>query len=182
MIYKCLLEVAQNRAIFCQFPPIPLLMKRLLSLSQIGKCYNDCKKEVRLCRLNGYVPYLDKGPVGFLLPPTQESRNDKNWIAVLDLKTCLECRAHGQIYLMDETPDIEPPLHPNCRCDIKPMKEVEAGYGTKDGQNGSNYWMKYVASLPKYYITRNELKRLGWRRGKSPAKFAPGKMATMGIY
>ena len=83
---------------------------------------------------------------------------------------------------MDEMPGLEPPLHPNCRCDIKPMKEVEAGYGTKDGQNGANYWMKYVASLPKYYITRNELKRLGWRRGKSPAKFAPGKMATMGIY
>ena len=116
-------------------------------------------------------------------PPTQESRNDKNWIAALDLKTCLECREyHGQIYRMDETPDIEPPLHPNCRCRIEPMKAVEAGYATKDGQYGADYWIKYVASLPKYYITEDELIALGWRRGKSSAKFAPGKMATMGIY
>ena len=137
----------------------------------------------------GYVVSTDlshiliKGRLDSYSPPTQESRNDKNWIAALDLKTCLECRArHGQIYRMDETPDIEPPLHPNCRCRIEPMKAVEAGYATKDGQYGADYWIKYVASLPKYYITEDELIALGWRRGKSSAKFAPGKMATMGIY
>lgn len=116
-------------------------------------------------------------------PPTQKSRNYKNWIAVLDLKTCLECRSrHGQIYQMDEIPDIEPPLYPNCRCEIRPMEAVIAGYGTKDGQNGADYWMKYFEELPEYYITREELTSLGWKWGKSPAKFAPGKMATMGIY
>ena len=137
----------------------------------------------------GYVVSTDlshiliKGRLDSYSPPTQESRNDKNWIAALDLKTCLECREyHGQIYRMDETPDIEPPLHPNCRCRIEPMKAVEAGYATKDGQYGADYWIKYVASLPKYYITEDELIALGWRRGKSSAKFAPGKMATMGIY
>ena len=137
----------------------------------------------------GYVVSTDlshiliKGRLDSYSPPTQESRNDKNWIASLDLKTCLECREyHGQIYRMDETPDIEPPLHPNCRCRIEPMKAVEAGYATKDGQYGADYWIKYVASLPKYYITEDELIALGWRRGKSSAKFAPGKMATMGIY
>ena len=137
----------------------------------------------------GYVVSTDlshiliKGRLDSYSPPTQESRNDKNWIAALDLKTCLECREyHGQIYRMDETPDIAPPLHPNCRCRIEPMKAVEAGYATKDGQYGADYWIKYVASLPKYYITEDELIALGWRRGKSSAKFAPGKMATMGIY
>ena len=137
----------------------------------------------------GYVVSTDlshiliKGRLDSYSPPTQESRNDKNWIAALDLKTCLECREyHGQIYRMDETPDIEPPLHPNCRCRIEPMKAVEAGYATKDGQYGADYWIKYVASLPKYYITEDELIALGWRRGKASAKFAPGKMATMGIY
>ena len=137
----------------------------------------------------GYVVSTDlshiliKGRLDSYSPPTQESRNDKNWIAALDLKTCLECREyHGQIYRMDETPDIEPPLHPNCRCRIEPMKAVEAGYATKDGQYGADYWIKYVASLSKYYITEDELIALGWRRGKSSAKFAPGKMATMGIY
>ena len=79
----------------------------------------------------GYVVSTDmfhilaKGRLDSYSPPTQESRNYKNWIAVLDLKTCLECRSlHGQIYRMDETPDIEPPLHPNCRCHIEPMKAV----------------------------------------------------------
>ena len=137
----------------------------------------------------GYVVSTDmfhilaKGRLDSYSPPTQESRNYKNWIAALDLKTCQECRPHhGQIYRMDETPDIEPPLHPNCRCHIEPMKAVEAGYATKDGQYGADYWIKYVASLPKYYITEDELVALGWKWGKSPAKFAPGKMATMGIY
>ena len=83
---------------------------------------------------------------------------------------------------MDETPDTEPPLHPNCRCKIKSMEAVIAGEGIKDGQNGADYWMKYIADLPDYYITRDELLSLGWEKGKSPAKFAPGKMVTMGIY
>ena len=140
-------------------------------------------------KMYGYVVSTDmfhiltKGRLDSYSPPTQESRNYKNWIAALDLKTCLECREHhSQIYRMDETPDIEPPLHPNCRCRIEPMKAVEAGYATKDGQYGADYWIKYVASLPKYYITKDELIALGWKQGKSPAKFAPGKMATMGIY
>lgn len=126
---------------------------------------------------------LTKGLLDSYSPPTLESRTYKNWIAILDLKTCFECRSrHGQIYQMDEMPDLEPPLHFHCRCEIRPMKAVIAGYGTKDGQNGADYWMKFVADLPEYYITRDELLSLGWKKGKSPAKFAPEKMATMGIY
>lgn len=126
---------------------------------------------------------LTKGLLDFYSPPTRESRNYKNRIAVLDLKTCPECRQrHGQIYRRDEIPDIKPQLHPNCRCDIKPMKAVAAGSGTKDGRNGADYWMKYYHDLPEYYITQKELKELGWRKGQSPAKFAPGKMVTFGIY
>jgi len=33
---------------------------------------------------------LTKGLLDFYLPPTQESWTYKNWIAVLDLKTCYE--------------------------------------------------------------------------------------------
>lgn len=136
------------------------------------------------CIVSADIPCpLAKGLLDFYSPPTQESRNYKNWVAVLDLKTCLECRSrHGEIYRMDEIPDLEPPLHPNCRCMIKPMEAVIAGQGTKDGQNGADYWMKYVADLPEYYITEDELVALGWKWGKSPAKFAPGKMLTRGIY
>ena len=126
---------------------------------------------------------LTKGLLDSYSPPIQESRSYKSWIAALDLKTCLECRfRHGQIYRMDETLDIEPPLHPNCRCDIRPIEAVIAGQGTKDGQNGADYWMKYFADLPEYYITRDELLSLGWKKGKSPAKFASEKMVAMGIY
>lgn len=140
-------------------------------------------------KMYGYVVSTDmfraltKGLLDFYSPPTQESRNYKNWIAVLDLKTCMECRSrHGQIYWINETPDKKPPIHPNCRCEIKLMRAVVAGYGTKDGQNGADYWMKHFEDLPEYYITRDELLSLGWKKGKPPAKFAPGKMATMGIY
>lgn len=141
-------------------------------------------KKVCGCVVPADVLYaLTKGLLDYYSPSTQESRRYKNWIAVLDLKTCLECRSrHGQIYQMDEAADQEPPLHPNCRCQIKPMDAVAAGCGTKDGRNGADYWMKYYADLPKYYITDEKLKELGWRRGKSPEKFAPGKMATMGVY
>ena len=133
-------------------------------------------------KMCGYVVSTDisctltKGLLDSYSPPTQYSRNYKNWIAVLDLKNCLKCRSHhGQIYRIDEMPDIELPLHLNCRCDIKLMKAVVAGYGTKDGQNGADYWMKYFNDLPMYYITKDELVTLGWKWGKPPAKFAPGK-------
>lgn len=76
----------------------------------------------------------------------------------------------------------EPPLHPNCRCEVLPIRAVVAGDATKEGKNGADFWMKYIGRLPDYYISEEDLKALGWKRGKSPKKFAPGKMATMGIY
>ncbi|MGI6268916.1 MAG: hypothetical protein ACOYKJ_00045 [Candidatus Howiella sp.] len=42
----------------------------------------------------------------------------------------MNCRdRHGQIYRMDEFPGEQPPLHPNCRCQIQPMDAVRAGRG-----------------------------------------------------
>lgn len=140
-------------------------------------------------KMHGYIASADisyvltKGLFDSYSSPTQISQTFKNWIAILDLKTCLECRSHhGQIYQMNEITDVEPPLHPNCRCTILPMKAVIAGHGTKDEQNGADYWIKYFSELPEYYITKEELVTLGWKWGKAPAKFAPGKMLMMGIY
>lgn len=62
------------------------------------------------------------------------------------------------------------------------LKAVEAGNATKDGINGADFWMKYLDRLPDYYISKEELRELGWKEGKSPKKFAPGKMITRGIY
>lgn len=62
------------------------------------------------------------------------------------------------------------------------MRAVVAGYGTKDRQNGTDHWIKYFSDLPEYYISRDELLSFRLGKGKLPSKFAPGKMATMGIY
>lgn len=116
-------------------------------------------------------------------PPTIESKTYKNWVAVLDAKVCLRCfERHGKIYLISEHVDEAPPLHNRCRCDIKIMESVEAGFGTKNGRDGADWWLKYVGTLPDYYISGIAIKELGWRNGKTPAKFAPGKMITMGVY
>lgn len=83
---------------------------------------------------------------------------------------------------MDETPDPCPPLHPNCRCRIEPMQAIYAGEATKDGQNGADYWIKHHGTLPPNYISKEDLEKLGWRRGKRPAKYIRGKMVTLGEY
>lgn len=36
--------------------------------------------------------------------------------------------------------------------------------------------------MPEYYITKNDLIALGWKEGKKPSKYAPGKMYSKGIY
>ena len=57
-----------------------------------------------------------------------------------------------------------------------------AGQATKDGENGADWWIKNIEKLPDYYISEKDITGFGWRWGKAPAKFAPGKMLTMGIY
>ncbi len=113
----------------------------------------------------GYVlPYpaevkIQKGRLDSYDPPTVESENYKNWIAVLDLKTCPKCRSnHGQIYCIGELPEEMPPLHPNCRCKIKPMKAIVAGFATKNGVDGADWWLKHLRKLPDYYIPRTSFR------------------------
>ena len=60
-----------------------------------------------------------------------ESKNYKNWIAILDVKTCYPCRSkHGQIYGTDEYIFEKPPLHVYCRCVIRPVRAKAAGTAT----------------------------------------------------
>ena len=116
-------------------------------------------------------------------PPTSASRNWKHWKAVGDGKMCMLCRGlHGKIWAMGDIPNIEPPLHSNCRCVIEAMHTVGVGSATKDGEQGADWWLKNRNKLPEYYITSQELELLGWKWGESPAKYAPGKMVTAGIY
>lgn len=128
-------------------------------------------------------PNIEKGLLDTFYPNTTTSTKYKNWLAVLDLKTCIECRGrHGKIYMIDEVVEKEPPLHYNCRCVIIPMKSILAGDATKDGINGADYWIYHFVKLPEYYMSKKELTALGWSEGKKPSKYAPGKMYYKGIY
>jgi hypothetical protein len=62
------------------------------------------------------------------------------------------------------------------------MDAITPGGATKDGENGADYWLVHDDELPDYYISKSELEKLGWKRGRSPKKWAPGKMVFGGIY
>ena len=113
-----------------------------------------------------------------------KSTKYKNWIATLDFKTCLECSSrHGKIYLSDELIDPIPPLHPNCRCEIEWLKALLAGTATAKGNDGADWWIKNVGSLPDYYISWTDAKNLGFKPILGNLnQVAPGKMIVKGVY
>ena len=90
-------------------------------------------------------------------PKFSESKNFKNWIAILDLKTCPICRTmHGKIWQIEEKPEIEPEVHDWCRCEIKIMVTVKAGTATTKGLDGADWTLKHESKLPDYYLTSAE--------------------------
>ena len=127
----------------------------------------------------------DKGLLDTYDPPfTTTSTKWKNWITMLDPKTCIACLLkHGEIYdyILGETDEV-PPLHDRCRCRLEELKAILAGMATKNGADGADYWLKNFAVLPEYYITKTDIAISGWRWGKSPVNFAPGKMIGGDIY
>lgn len=116
-------------------------------------------------------------------PPTMESKNWKQWVTHMSDTTCMDCENRdGKIYSVYDIDFEEPPLHPHCKCITVALEATTAGNATKDGENGADFWIKYYGQLPDYYISKQEISKLGWKSGKSPKKFAPGKMITGGIY
>jgi len=112
------------------------------------------------------------------------SDNYKNWIAILDIKTCKPCREeHGQIFEIDEHVMNEPPLHFYCRCKIERMKAKLAGTATFKLQDGADWYLKHFGNLPDYYITATEAFRAGWnpKSGNLNLK-CPGKMLIGGVH
>ena len=105
------------------------------------------------------------------------------WHTKEDIRVCPTCKQNqGKIYSLEELPQDEIPVHERCRCDILPMRAVTAGFATKDGKNGADYWLAYYGKLPDYYINKDTLYDLGWGNGKVPARFAPGKMLGGDIF
>lgn len=89
---------------------------------------------------------------------------------------------HGKIYHIDEVVFDSPPLHGNCRCNILEMESIRSGNATRNASDGVDYWLKHYGKLPDYYISEEDAKKLGWKRGKPPVRYAPDKMITMGVY
>ena len=114
----------------------------------------------------------------------RESTKWKMWKAMLDFKTCLNCRKNnGKIYEIDEIVYPAPPLHPNCRCVIERLKVLLAGTATNDGINGADWYLKIYGKLPSYYITPEQAVKEGWNSKKGDLFLkCPGKMIFGGIY
>ena len=124
-----------------------------------------------------------KGLLDTYNPPVVGSENWKQWVSHMTFTTCELCRnLNGKIYSIDDIDFEEPPFHRNCQCEILTMAAVIAGDATKDGENGADFWIKYMGRLPDYYISEEEIRGLGWKQGKPPKKFSPDKMMTRGIY
>ena len=117
-------------------------------------------------------------------PEFSESKNFKNWIAILDLKTCPICRTmHGKIWQIEEKPEIEPEVHDWCRCEIKIMVTVKAGTATTKGLDGADWTLKYESKLPDYYLTCVQAKENGWIPKLANLSIAcPDKMIFGGEY
>lgn len=110
-------------------------------------------------------------------PKFGKSKNFKNWIAHLDLKTCVACRNNnGKIWAVNEKPEVEPPLHPNCRCKILPMETIKSGTATINGLDGADWYLKFKSKLPDCYVTKSDAEKSGWKEGKWPSNFIPGKL------
>ena len=108
----------------------------------------------------------------------------KMWKAMLDLKTCLNCRKNnGKIYGIDEMVEPAPPLHSNCRCIIERLKVLSAGTATNDGVKGADWYLRNYGKLPSCYITKERAEELGYKSYfGNLSKVAPNKMLFKGIY
>lgn len=98
--------------------------------------------------------------------------------SIKDERRCKPCKEeHGKTISVREQSNYRVKSHPSCRCYLAPMMAIQAGYATKDGINGADYWLYYKKKLPEYYITREQAEDLGWRSKKGNlAETTPGKM------
>lgn len=106
----------------------------------------------------------------------------KEWYSLDDEKRCKRCQDQtGKIYPISEIVSPQK-LHPFCRCYISRVTVINAGCATTAGKDGADYWLKEYGELPDYYLTQEELKAMGWKRGRIISQVAPGKMVAKGQY
>lgn len=112
------------------------------------------------------------------------SANWRCWVAIRDLYTCKYCRdTPGKVFGIDEVIHDEPPVHQRCRCTLERLKAIAAGFATRNGKDGADYWLKWHQSLPNCYLTKEEAKALGWKAVLGNlTDVAPGKMIGGDVY
>ena len=111
------------------------------------------------------------------------SKRYKHWLSEEDNKRCTHCKNnHGKIWPIYEETDVKTPLHPRCRCSVKPMQAIKAGSATISRKSGADWMLKYEGKLPERYITEEEAFSLGWKRGMEISKVAKGKALVKGRY
>ena len=117
-------------------------------------------------------------------PEYGQSKNYKNWIAKLDLKTCRTCRSmHGKVWGIEEKPETESKVHPFCRCEIRVMVTVKSGTATTKGLDGADWTLKYNSKLPDHYLTNKQAKSNGWKpKLANLSTTCPEKMIFGGKY
>ena len=111
------------------------------------------------------------------------SENWKEWVAKLDLRTCLPCRMlHGKIFSADDI-SIPKELHFFCRCVVQKLHALTAGTATRKGRDGADWELFNSGRLPNYYITKKEARKLGWKNWLGNlGRVAPRKMLGGDIY
>ena len=62
------------------------------------------------------------------------------------------------------------------------MEAVEAGGATHNKLDGADYWLKYYGKLPEYYISPEQLAKLGWKRNERPSQYVTGRMLGGDVY
>lgn len=118
-----------------------------------------------------------------LSPQITTSSKYKHWVSIEDYKRCFVCASyHRKIWLITEDPIPKPRLHGFCRCKIRLMEAITAGTATFKGVHGADYTLKHTGELPEYYIDKADALLQGWKPGKWPSNFIPGKMISGGIY
>ena len=56
------------------------------------------------------------------------------------------------------------------------MNAITAGTATINGIDGADWMLLHNGKLPDYYVSKNDATLAGWKRGKWPSNFIPGKM------
>lgn len=101
---------------------------------------------------------------GSLFHPIMGKSNEyTNWETNFGPGTCEFCaNQNGKIFLVNNPPELEPPVHPNCHYEIVPMDTIVAGTATIDGANGVDLVLWNGWNLPDNYWTKEKAKAQGY--------------------